>query len=220
MTEWPHSAAFADHSTWYPDWTRNRPRVLWYLTFEHAPGLAAAARPVAELLAGCAADVVPPQWLHLTVSDAGFADELDSFSLAASADAVRRAVRDLPALDLALGPVAALSDAVALGVAPVEPLRRVRELVRRSMAEVGVQPPDDLDGPFWPHVSLCYVNDLSHHDRLWDVVTSQAALPAQVRADRVSQVLVTRRDGHYEWEVLSEAPLLGSAHLAQVDPIR
>jgi 2'-5' RNA ligase len=212
MARRPYLSGFTDHWTWRPEWTASRPRLLWYLTFEHAPDVAAAALPISETLGACQVDVVPSRWLHLTVTDIGFADEIDDFALAAAAEAVRHAVRGEPALELTLGPVSTLPGAVVLAADPVDRLCRLRRLVRESLRGVGIRPPDDIEGHFRPHVSLAYVNRRTDPARLKTAVAGSAAREAmiKVRCDRVEQVLVTRSDGHYRWALLDQARLVGA----------
>ncbi len=76
MVAWTDVREFRDHWTWRPDWTADRPRLLWYLTFEDAPQLRSAVEPAAGPLKEAGTDIVAPDWLHLTVADVGFADEL------------------------------------------------------------------------------------------------------------------------------------------------
>ena len=209
--DWPEVGRFRDHWRWRPDWTPNRPRVLWYLTFEDSPQLASAIAPYEPALRATGADLVPPRWLHLTVTDVGFADAIDDWTLRAARDSVRRAVRGLPSLRLELGPVAALPGAVVLPAHPLERLRELRQAVRRSTSEVGLAAPDDIDGPFWPHVSLCYVNSRTDHQALWDVVRPGQGSTVEVRCSRLSEVLVSRREGHYQWQILESVRLDGAA---------
>ena len=205
--DWPVVRGFKDHWTWRPDWTSTRPRLLWYLTFEDQPDVSAAAAPAAGVLRDTGADVVPPEWLHLTVTDIGFADEIDDWTLRIAASAVRDALQDTPVLDLTLGPVAVLPEAVVLAAGPVAPLRRLRAAVREGMRSVGVRPPEDIEGDYWPHVSLCYVNGRTDHQRLWAALQHARTDNVEVRCDRLAQVLVTRRDGHYRWEVRDQVVL-------------
>lgn len=208
--DWPDVGGFRDHWRWRPDWTPDRPRVLWYLTFEDAARLGSAVEPYEAALRAAGADVVPPQWLHLTVTDVGFADAIDDWTLSAARDSVRRAVRERPPLRLELGPVGALPGAVVLPAQPAEPLRKLRQIVRRSTSEVGIAAPDDIDGRYWPHVSLCYVNERTDHQALWDVLRSHPGATVEARCSRLSEVLVSRREGHYQWEVLGTVPLDGA----------
>ena len=205
--KWPDVGAFQDHWSWRPEWTSDRPRLLWYLLFGDHPDLLSATAPLADALRQTGADVVPPEWLHLTVTDLGFPDELDADAAEASADVVRDALLGESALDLTLGPLAVLPGAVVLAAHPVESMLRLSEAVRRSMEGVGVLPPRDVDGEYWPHVSLCYVNDRTDQTQLWEVVRSADDCTVQLRCERLAQVLVTRADGHYRWRVVATVPL-------------
>lgn len=210
---WPEVTRFTDHWSWRPEWTAQRPRLLWYLTFETVPDLHRLAEAAAARLRAAAADVIPPRWLHLTVSDVGFADQVHPSARAAAAAAVRGLSGDEAPLDVALGPVDVLPGAVVLPARPPEPLARTRDLVRRASAQAGIDPADDLDdlddldGEYRPHVSLCYVNRGTDHDALQAAVRSAGDATVTARRDRLTQALVTRRDGHYRWEVLDEVRL-------------
>lgn len=212
---WPKVPRFRDHWKWRPDWTASRPRLLWYLTFEDAPDLRAAAAPSREALLAAGADVVPPEWLHLTVTDVGFCDELDDWGVRTARESVRTALRQMPAPELTVGPVGVLPDAVVLPAEPVGTLRTIRESVRRASAEVGMALPDDVDWHCWPHISLCYVNGRTDHERLREIVDEADPRTVVVSCDRMSQVLVTRRHGHYRWEVVDEVPLGSSPTCAR-----
>jgi 2'-5' RNA ligase len=207
--DWPAVEQFRDHWTWRPDWTPGRPRLLWYLTFPDVPDLRAAAAPSTETLRATGADVVPPAWWHLTLTDIGFHAELDDWTVRASCEEVRRRLSAAAPLELTLGPLAVLPGAVVLPANPAEPLRALRDTVRDVGAEHGIRPPDDIDGHYWPHVSLCYVNADSDHEQLWEAVRSAPPRTVQVRCDRLTQVQVTRADGHYRWEVVDEVVLRG-----------
>lgn len=208
-TQWPEIEDFRDHSKWRPDWTADRPRLLWYLTFEDHAEFHAAATVMDAALADCNADVVPPRWLHMTLTDVGFIDELDDRVVHASSRRVVDAVRGMAPQEVTLGPLGALPGAVVLMAGPARQLLRLRERVRRATARAGIPVPDDLDGPFVPHVSLCYMRRDSDHDRLRHVVEACEPRTVTVRCDRVSQVVVSRTNGHYEWQLLAEAPLCG-----------
>ena len=206
MAEWYDDRGFTDHWTWRPEWTATRPRLLWYLTFDHSPDVATAATGAWAPLSRSGADLVPPRWLHLTVTDMGFPDEMDLWTRRFAAGEVRRALRGWPSFELTLGPVAVLTEAVALSAGPTEPVRRLRRAIRQGLAVSGIRPPLELDRET-PHVSLCYVNDRTDHARLRRAVRDLDVSPVRVRCDRVVQVLVTRSGGHYRWEVLDEVRL-------------
>ena len=199
-----------DHATWRPDWTPDRPRLLWYLTFTGHPHVWSCAAPAEDLLEQSGADVVPPDWLHLTVTHVGFADEVDERAARAVQQEVSQQLRDEPPLELTLGPLGVMRGAVVLPAQPAEPLRRLRTSVRRATARVGIDPPDDIepgDEDYWPHVSLCYLNNRTDHEAIREALRTAESRTVQVSCDQLSEVLVTRRDGQYRWEVVAEAPL-------------
>ncbi len=197
-----------DHWTWEPEWTRERPRYLWYLTFEDQPRLAeVATEPTRALARTQCVDVVPPRWRHLTLADIGFADEVDDGRVDAVATAVREALVDEPAVRLKLGPVCTMGDSVVLAAGPVDPLRTLRTRVWRATADAGASPRLRTDPEFWPHVSLCYLNGRTDAAAVLGVVHSLPETVTQTKCDRVTLALVSRVDGHYRWEARARLEL-------------
>jgi 2'-5' RNA ligase len=208
--DWPTVEALHDHwSSYRPEWTDVRPRLLWYLTFEERPQLADRAAQAEAVLGECALDVVPARWLHLTLADVGFADVVDPDAFGAMGAAVRDALAGRPELHLSLGPVALMADAVVLVAQPVEPVLELREVVREAGESLGL-PLADLDEGFWPHVTLGYVNGTTDHDRLLALMDGPQPDPVDVTCDRLRQVLVVRTGGHYRWHGMGDVPLGGS----------
>jgi 2'-5' RNA ligase len=197
-----------DHWSWEPEWTRERPRYLWYLTFEDQPRLAeVATEPTQALTRTQCVDVVPPRWRHLTLADIGFVDEVDEPRAEAVNTAVRETLADQPPLRLELGPVVTLGDSVVLAAGPVEPLSELRERVVRATFGAGAFPRLQTDPVFAPHVSLCYLNGRTDAAAVLDVLESLPETTAEVTCDRVTQALVSRTDGHYRWRARAELRL-------------
>ena len=118
---WPERARLGDHTTWRPEWTARRPLLWWYLTFDHLPAVvdhairaAAALEPLEHV------DVPPREWLHLTLCEVGYRGEVDEARLEDGVRAVRAALRDTGPVELRLGPVNTLKDAVVLEAHPWE----------------------------------------------------------------------------------------------------
>ncbi len=105
----------------------------------------------------------------------------------------------------------ALPGAVVLAAEPREDLRRVRHRIRQAMAGAGITPPEDIEGEFLPHVSLGYVNGSTDPARLSRLLLDLQPLDVCVRCDRVTQVLVTRTQGQYRWEVTDEVRLVSGS---------
>lgn len=88
-------------------------------------------------------DLVPAEWLHLTMQGIGFADEVGAGDTVRIVAAVRRRCAGLAPVRLTLGPAQAV--------------RKLRAAVRAGIAEVwGPARVPEGAGDFTPHVSLAY----------------------------------------------------------------
>jgi 2'-5' RNA ligase len=205
---WPPTGRLDDHWGWRPEWATDRPCLYWYLTFERSR-LADALGP--ELLDAVDRtdwlDPVPPRWMHLTVCDVGFVDELGAEAADAAHAAAGHLVEDRAPVTLTLGPVTTLSQAVVLSAGPQRRLRNLQARARRATERVWRARPYGAGRPYFPHVSLGYVNRAVDRET---VATSVDALPpvrTEVEVDRLTLAAVTRRDRHYQWHVAAEVDL-------------
>jgi len=205
-----------DHWRWRPDWAHDRACLWWYLTFEDHPQVADATEKLRRRLAEHpAADVVPAPWLHMTVGEVAFADQVPAVGVAAVADAVRQAVAGHN-IWLELGTLTTMPGAVVLAAGPLEPWRGLAERVRSATEAAGAGPA--VAESFWPHVTLAYVNRrVSRTALLHDLERDVPEIRVEPRA--LTLVAVTRRDRHYQWLVHDRAALGGrpgmSAGLAE-----
>jgi 2'-5' RNA ligase len=209
---WPRRVRLGDHTAWRPDWTSCRPVLWWYLTFDHLPAVAEhASRAAARLRPLPHVDVPPTEWLHLTMCEVGFRHQLDSTDLDEGIAAAREALRGTAPVDLRLGPVNSLDDAVVLEARPLDELRGLRATVRGAMAEAGIDRVQRDEDQFWPHVTIGYLNAAADHQALMDEVGSHARVVAgstvPVTADRLELVEVTRADRHYRWRTIASVEL-------------
>jgi 2'-5' RNA ligase len=205
---WPRTRSLRNHWTWRPDWHTDRPCLWWYLTFEDQPGLAAALRDVrAALHRMPEIDVIPPQWLHLTLSEAGFPDEVTEDRVRVVVSAVAGALRDQPPLTVTLGPLTTLPEAAVLAAHPLQALRQLRRTVREATAAAGLSPAAPGEEDFWPHVSVGYLNRRTDPSALMAAVSASVPTRTEVTVDRVSLAAVTRRDQHYQWTLHTALPL-------------
>jgi 2'-5' RNA ligase len=203
------------HWWWRPGWRPGRRQYAWHLTF----GDQAVARGRAELgrvvggyqarLAGLPGlDLVPFEWLHLTVQPVGFADEVGAGDLERIVAAVGRRCAALAPLRLTLGPAQLQAEGVWLPVAPAAAVRRVRAAVRAGIAEVwGAARVPEGAGRFTPHVSLAYSNTDGPDDPFAAALAGVA--PRSVTVDLAAvQAISLVREGHiYRWDTLATLPL-------------
>jgi 2'-5' RNA ligase len=208
---WPDPGDLGDHWGWRPEWAAERACWYWYLTFDTQTITQAVGGPLLRAVEAVPwLDPVPPAWLHLTLCDVGFADELEPEVLPEVVTAVERAVRaeaaDRLPMQLGLGPAAAMDDAVVLAAEPRDRLRHLRRAVGSATQRVlGPQRPLFHRHEFWPHVSLGYVNRAVPRQAVSSALAGwPQAGSARVRVDRLTLASVTRRDRHYQWQVTAE----------------
>lgn len=201
-------ASLRDHWQWRPEWASDRPCLLWYLTFESQPELTRKAEQAQARLRGVSTvDVVPAAWLHLTLDDVGFADELAPEEVEDVIATARGAVADWSPPPITLGPVASMGDAVVLRADPADDLGELRGRLRAVTTTVlGREIPSRLR-PFWPHVTLAYLNDSCAASSVLDPLAPVSVEQVVVAAPQVTLASVTRCEHHYRWTTRAEIPL-------------
>jgi 2'-5' RNA ligase len=201
------------HRNWRTDWTAERTCLYWYLTFEDQPGLRSLFEEVEDDLRQVASiDVVPPSWLHLTLLEVGFADEVTQSEMDDLVTAARSVTALLP-LALELGPISTMTDAVVLPVAS-EPLVVLQGLLAEGLRTSRAVEPDP-EG-FWPHVSLAYTNIDCLRDDVMGALGNVAERTTALTVPRLTLAAVTRERDHYRWQevtalTLEEESALGVA---------
>ena len=205
----PAAGRHAEHWRWRPDWRHDRACLWWYLTFEDAPAVRGLAQRVQGLLGRAPQlDLIPFPWLHLTLLEVGFADEVPAATVDRVVEASRAELDDFASFDVDLGPVRPMPGAVVLQ-AQGEALAPLHE--RLTDAVLTAQGADAAGAPraFVPHVSVAYVNrDCDPGDVLGplDGVDLPSPSPAAT-VGRVRLAAVTRERRHYQWTTRAVVPL-------------
>jgi 2'-5' RNA ligase len=192
------------HRNWRTDWTLERTCLYWYLTFEDEPELLALFD---ELMPGLrrvdSVDVVPADWLHLTVLEVGFADEVgrpDVDAMVAAAESIR----ELMPLRVDLGPVTTMTDSVMLPVVGSPELLAVHATLAESLATAS-EPSASVE-PFLPHVSIGYVNSDCHRDEVMAAFADITPRTVSASVPRLTLAAVTRLQTHYQWQAIASLP--------------
>lgn len=216
---WPPVADdLANHWEWRPEWAPDRPCLYWYLTFAAHELTTAIGSEALEAVQGVPwLDPVPPEWMHVTLADVGFVDDLEERDVHRTVENVRQHVEGRPALDLSLGPVAAMPGAVVLQVGPTEPLVHLQGAVgAATQAALGPGHEPVHRDDFWPHLSLGYVNRGVASREADAALRRVGWVSGRVSVSRLTLASVTRRDRHYQWTVVAQLPLLGRRRTASV----
>jgi 2'-5' RNA ligase len=197
---WPAVEVFDDHRQWRPEWTVDRTCLYWYLTFTDQPDVASLAqRAGGDLGTHEAIDPVPPPWLHLTLCDVGFLDEVGQHQLEVMTEAVAHELRLCSPFELSLGPIALYPDALTLAAGPHSRLRELRNRIERAMESADLNPRHHPADQFWPHVTLGYLNRRAEMQPVLDTLGDEDATGTVTVRD-VTLAAVSRRHGYYQWD--------------------
>lgn len=202
-----------DHWWVRPGWG---PTTRWWtvhVTFVGQPGTptlhgeAARLRPAVERTGW---DLVPQEWLHLTMQGVGDAALVDSSQVCAVAAATRRAVAGTGPLTLELGPATVDAEGINLPAhgEGARVLDGVRDQVRAAIGEVlGADAVEG--GPVWrPHVTLAYATTSGLELGPVRAELAATANAVVVGLDHVSLICL-RREGHlYRWDQARTLPLV------------
>jgi 2'-5' RNA ligase len=206
-----------NHWWWRPGWALGRRLYAWHLTFGDqtvSRGRADLRRVVGSYQARLAElpglDLVPFEWLHLTVQSIGFAEKVAVGDLERIVAAVRRRCAALAPVTLTLGPAELQAEGIWLRVAPQAAVRRVRAAVRAGIAEVwGAARVPEAAGGFTPHVSLAYSDTDGPGDPFAAALAEIAPRSATVEFADIQAISLGRDTHLYRWETVATV-LLGT----------
>lgn len=203
-------ARMRDHWWWRPGWRVGRRFYAWHLTFVGQADLHRLVRDYQAHLQVPELDLAPLEGLHLTMQGVGFTDEVDQGELGDIVTAARDRCAHLAPFDLTLGPARLDAEGIMLSVAPAEPVRRLRAMIREGIAQVwGEERVPEPVEPFTPHVTMAYSN------------AEGAAAPVIERLERTrpqqasttldaTRLIELERDAHvYRWRTWATVPLSG-----------
>lgn len=207
---WPRDESVDHHWDWRPEWREDRPCLYWYVTFDQNAMADAVPHKAVEAVRSTPwLDPVPLEWLHLTLCDLGFVDEVPE-------QVVDRAIRSLaecePSIELpalTLGPLTSMESAVVVVVEPLEELRGLQHQLR-SLTEAALGPDKEVvhQETFWPHVSLGYVNRFVSGQEVRALTEGFDDLRGDLPTGELVLAAVTRQRRHYQWTVRAELSTL------------
>lgn len=198
----------SNHWWWRPGWGPGTRYATFHLTFELAPELSSEAARCARWLSGVPnVDVVPPEWLHLTMTGVGFNDDHEPEALLELAAAVFAATGELDRVPLRLKGLFLGREGLSLTAHTAPWLTQLKglqeEMIKRRLAVEHAQQ------EFHPHVSLAYFRGDIDLSLLHQAI--EEASPRDVVIDRptLSLIELGRDDEVYTWRVLAQQALRG-----------
>ena len=211
------SARMRDHWWWRPGWRAGRRLYTWHLTFQGQADVHQLVRAHRARLDLPGLDLVPLEWLHLTMQGVGFTDEISGSNLQQIVAAAGARCALLAPFTLTLGPARVHPEGVLLPVAPQAPVRWLRMAVRDAIAAVlGPERVPDTPEDFHPHVTVAYSNGDGPAAPVIERVQQVGALRTTATVGEAS-LLELERDNHvYCWTTRAVVPLAGGPDVGAV----
>ncbi|MEW1723357.1 2'-5' RNA ligase family protein [Streptomyces sp. NPDC093109] len=196
----------SNHWWWRPGWSTGSRFYTWHLTFDGQLDVHRFADEYRTSLAGAdGLDLIPDQWLHLTMQGIGFVNDIDRADVDAVVDAARHRLAAVPPFDLKLSAPILDPEAVLVPVRPHEPVCAVRDAIRAAIGDV-LEVPEKAEG-FRPHVSLAYSNSDGPAAAIGSVLGAVDVPPATARIASAELIVIHRDNRMYEWETYARVPL-------------
>ncbi len=208
-----------DHWWWRPGWHVGRRAYTFHITFDDdsaVDGIADLRRLTSEYQRALAMlpglDMVPLRWLHLTMQNVGFTDQVSEADAQAVLAAARDRCSELAPFGLGLGQAEVRGEAVALRPFPAERVCQVRDAVRaaiRLVRDVVPEAPEHARG-FDPHVSIAYSNADAPSEPVADAIERVASDAAAVTVRAAKLIVLDRDERVYRWTTFGDVALGGS----------
>lgn len=198
----PHATHIRNHWYWRPGWGIGSRFYTWHITFDGQPEVEHLADQYRALLSQQPSlDVIPNQWLHLTMQGIGFVHDVVSEDVDAIVAAARARCAHLAPFKLTIGAPHVDPESIQIAVDPVEPVRQLRTAIRAAIADVwGSDRVPEPAEPYNPHLSLAYTNTEGPATPLIEALTSAPNLTANAEIDSCQLIILNRDEGMYVWE--------------------
>jgi 2'-5' RNA ligase len=196
----------ADHWWWRPGWRPGSRFFTWHLTFQSAPQVHdLASRYRAALADVPGLDLVPNQWLHLTMQGLGFVDHVTEKDARAVVEAATARLAAVPAFDLELDRPTITPEAIRWDPDSPGP-DAVRRAIRAAINDVCSEVPEAAEG-FSAHVTIAYSNSSGPTSPVRDALAKIPSSPAIARITHADLIILNRDHRMYEWETFAPVPL-------------
>jgi 2'-5' RNA ligase len=191
-----------NHWWWRPGWRLGRHFYACHLTFE---GQTALHQLVSEYQAALSGfinlDLIPREWLHLTLRGIGFADEITQEQLGALRVVLTESLGEVPPIEVTFSQPVIRPEAIYLSAQPPERLRELHAIVGNAIRLVlgDNHEPPEAESTYTPHVSIAYANADGPTAPIRDALASVTAPAAQVLITELPILTFNRDHRMYQW---------------------
>jgi 2'-5' RNA ligase len=209
-----------NHWWWRPGWRTGRHFSACHLTLDNQPQLRELVRHYQDALAHLPGlDLIPPQWLHITMQGIGFTDEIGAVDLAAVTERLAEQLRAVEPPVATFHRATIRPEAVLLKADPPESLYQLRvamyDAIATALGPAKFSEPRPQPGQFTPHVSAAYVNSEGPAQPIADAVSKIDPQPVTATFDTASLLVFHRDHRMYEWTQATPLPI-GTARSASL----
>jgi hypothetical protein len=199
-----HVADVRNHWWWRPGWAAGRHFYACHLTFEDQPAVQQLVLDYQTTLAGLGGlDLIPRQWLHLTMQGIGFTDQISEREIAAVTGALREHFRTVTSPVVTFHQPAVWPDAITLPATPADPLRQLRqgayEVIQAVLGRDQMHEPPETISQYRPHVSVAYINAPGPAQPIVSALQRARPEPVTTAIDAASVLTFHRDNRMYEW---------------------
>ncbi|WP_461474149.1 2'-5' RNA ligase family protein [Microbacterium sp. HJ5] len=194
-----------DHWWWRPGWGPGSRYLTFHLTFEHARSLHKASRFIDDELTGVTAvDLVPAEWLHLTMTGVGFVADVDDEAQRAMIETVFSHTARVATDPLHFTRAFVYPEGFGLATEPAGWLEELKAIQTEAVGKVR-----DVhgDGPFQPHVSLAYFSGDAPLPAIERAIRTLPFTDIVVEHPRLSLIELNRDEHVYTWKVRHQVTL-------------
>lgn len=203
-----------NHWWWRPGWRTGRHFYACHVTFDHEPEVQELVRAYQEPLKPLSGlDLIPTNWLHLTMQGIGFVDEVSTDEIQAITESISEKLASLQQPTATFARPVVQSEAILIPALPVDVLDEVRANVHDAIADVlGIERTPDADlvkafQGYRPHVSIAYVNVPGKSEPYIEALRGVSLDPVTVPIRNVSVLTFHRDDRMYEWTKSVSVPV-------------
>lgn len=207
----PNADQLRIHVRWRPGWSPGRRSYAWLLPLADQAGLRQLVNQYQYMLLDLPGfDLVPLEWMHILVQEAGFTDHIAEDQVDSLVGAAQRHLASVAPLNLAFQRAVVLPESLALPGEPQSSVQELRSTLRAATAEVLAEPeiPDKPEATD-EHVSIAYSTTEGPAIVAVATLASISVEPTTASISAVELVELNRDHSNSEWRTVARIPLSG-----------
>lgn len=202
------NSTLQNHWWWRPGVRQGRHWYTWHTIFHSSEQLRAHVAAYQEALQDFGfLDPVPLEWLHLTMQDIGFTDEVTRTELDKVLTSARGRLAGLGSFEIEFGAPSVWGEGVVICPTPTSVFGDIHHELREAISSALGSSRLTGSASFTPHVSLGYANDSGPTKPIASALAAVSPTPVKVEVSEISLLSLDRDTRVYKWDLVGTAPL-------------